>query len=219
MACFWEHVSLLPAFGSFRLYWTWKIDQNLKFGHVLHEFHRGSIHFTSATYPGLVIVLLDNSVLGRVAFGFEGVALVTHGMFWGLMAGCWAYVNHLESILSCGYICRHIVGSQVLGDFFCACMHGEIAGSFHQLCFGLNMFFLWLFLVPGPSTLFGVFPMARNPRYQLQMFLSLKLPSPKRFFFKPKNPWQLEAMGCELGKSPDFVMLAKAYGGDGIQAR
>jgi len=25
------------------------------------------------------------------------------------------------------------------------------------------------------------------------------------------------ALGCELGKSPDFVMLAKAYGGDGIQ--
>lgn len=63
-----------------------EINPNLKFGHVLHEFHRGSIHFTSVeTYPGLVIVLLDNSVLGRVAFGFEGVALLTHGMFLGIV--------------------------------------------------------------------------------------------------------------------------------------
>ena len=74
--------------------------------------------------------------------------------------------------------------------------------------------------------------MAGNPMYQVQMMcfclnflirrffnqiVTLKLPSPP-VLKRLKIPKLAEALGCELGKSPDFVMLAKAYGGNGIQA-
>ena len=93
-------------------------------------------------------------MLGRVAFGFEGVALVTPwGCFWGLLgrmlSTCQSSRNnsHVMWFLYVG----HIVVASVMwntcnvpGDLH-MCMRGEIARFFHQctsnrLCFGLSMF-------------------------------------------------------------------------------